>query len=130
MGDSIVLLGGGIGLTPLMSIVRYVDEDAPSTKLDLVYSVRAPDEFLFRDELEAIAERNPRIRNLFSVTRPVGDSWEGRTGRIDAGWLLDEGIDLDAIFYICGPPEMIQSMLAMLRGLGVAESRIHYEQWW
>jgi ferredoxin-NADP reductase len=130
MGDSIVLLGGGIGLTPLMSIVRYVDEDAPNTKLDLVYTVRTPDEFLFRDELEAIAERNARIRNLFSVTRPVGDSWEGRTGRIHAGLLLDEAVDLDAIFYLCGPPEMIQNMLSMLEVLGVAESRIRYEQWW
>jgi ferredoxin-NADP reductase len=42
----------------------------------------------------------------------------------------DQGIDLGALFYICGPPEMIQSMLAMLRGLGVAETRIRYEQWW
>jgi ferredoxin-NADP reductase len=132
MGDSIVLLGGGIGLTPLMSIVRYVDEDAPNTKLDLVYSVRNPDELLFREELEAMAERIPRIRNFFSVTRPrpVGESWEGRTGRIHGGLLLDEGIDLDAIFYLCGPPEMIQSMLSMLGVLGVAESRIRYEQWW
>jgi ferredoxin-NADP reductase len=129
MGDSIVLLGGGIGLTPLMSIVRYVHEDAPSTKLDLVYSVRNPDELLFREELEATAKRNSRIRNIFSITRP-GGSWEGRTGRIDAKLLMDEGIDLNAIFYICGPPEMIQSMLAMLRGLGVSESRIRYEQWW
>lgn len=130
MADSVVLLGGGIGLTPLISIVRYVDEDAPDTRLTLVYSVRTPSELLFRDELEAMAERNSRIRNIFIATRPGGETWEGRTGRIDADLLTQEGVDLDALFYVCGPPGMIQSMLAMLRGLGVPDSRIRYEQWW
>ncbi|MDP6455161.1 MAG: FAD-binding oxidoreductase [SAR202 cluster bacterium] len=130
MADSIVLLGGGIGLTPLMSIIRYVDENAPNTRLALVYSVQSPSDLLFRDELEAMAERNPRIRNIFSITRPGSEAWEGRTGRIDAKMLNDERIDLDALFFICGPPEMIQSMLAVLRGLDVPESRIRYEQWW
>ena len=124
MGDSVVLLGGGIGLTPLMSIIRYVDEDAPDTRLVLVYSVRTPSELLFRDELEAIAERNPRMRNIFSATRPGNETWEGRTGRIDADLLIQEGVDLDALFYVCGPPDIIQSMLEMLRSLGVPETRI------
>ena len=130
MGNSVVLLGGGIGLTPLMSIIRYVDEDAPDTRLALVYSVRTPSELLFQNELESMAERNPRIRNIFSVTRPANETWEGHTGRIDADLLTGEGIGLDALFYICGPPGMIQGMLSMLRGLGVAESRVRYEQWW
>ena len=130
MADSVVLLGGGIGLTPLMSIVRYVDEDAPETRLDLVYSVQTPSELLFREELEAMAERNSRIRNIFSVTKPGSESWKGRTGRIDADLLKQEDVDLEALFYICGPPEMIQSMMAMLGGMGVPESRILYERWW
>lgn len=130
MADSVVLLGGGIGLTPLMSIMRYVDEDAPDTQLALVHSAQTPSELLFRDELEAMADRNPRIRNIFSVTRQGSEPWEGQTGRIDAQLINDQEIDLGALFYICGPPEMIQSMLAMLRGLGVAETRIRYEQWW
>jgi ferredoxin-NADP reductase len=77
-----------------------------------------------------MADRNPRIRNIFSVTRQGSEPWGGHTGRIDAQLINDEEIDLCALFYICGPPEMIQSMLAMLRGLGVAETRIRYEQWW
>ena len=52
---SIVLIGGGIGMTPLMSIVRTVDEISRSTRLTLVYSATSPDEILFRRELEAIA---------------------------------------------------------------------------
>lgn len=130
MGDSVVLLGGGIGLTPLMSIVRYVDDGCPDTRLVLLYSAKSPAELLFRGELEATARRNPRFRSIFSVTGPAGGSWSGVTGRIDADLIRREEIDLGALFYICGPPQMIQDMLVILRGLGVPESRIRYEQWW
>ena len=127
---SIVLVGGGIGMTPLMSIVRTVDEMARLTRLTLVYSASSPDELLFRRELECIAARNPRIRCVFTVTRAVPETWDGRTGRIDSDLLRAEGIDLDALFFICGPPEMIQDVAAILTALGVPGSRVRYEQWW
>ena len=58
--DSVVLIAGGIGLTPLMSIVRSAHELATRTRLILVYSASTPDELLFRDELDSIAAVNPR----------------------------------------------------------------------
>ena len=133
---SVVLIGGGIGMTPLMSIVRAVDELARLTRLNLVYSASSPDELLFRRELESIAARNDRIRcvftvrSVFTVTRAVPETWGGRTGRIDAELLRSEGIDLGALFFVCGPPAMIRDVAAMLAGLGVPKSRVRYEQWW
>ena len=127
---SIVVIGGGIGMTPLMSIVRAVDELARLTRLNLVYSASSPDELLFRRELESIAARNDRIRCVFTVTRAVPETWDGRTGRIDAELLRSEGIDLGALFFVCGPPAMIRDVAAMLAGLGVPKSRVRYEQWW
>ena len=127
---SVVLIGGGIGMTPLMSIVRAVDEMARLTCLTLVYSASSPDEILFHRELEFVAARNPRIRCVFTVTRNQSGTWNGRTGRIDADLLRSEGIDPDALFFICGPPEMIQDVAAMLTTLGVPGSRVRYEQWW
>ena len=127
---SIVLIGGGIGMTPLMSIVRAVDEMAFLTRLTLVYSASSPDELLFRRELQSIAARNPRIRCVFTVTHDAPKTWDGHRGRIDADLLRAEGVDLDALFFICGPPEMIQDIAAMLTALGVPGSRVRYEQWW
>ena len=127
---SVVLIGGGIGMTPLMSIVRTVDAMARITRLTLVYSASSSDELLFRRELEAIASRNPRFRCVFTVTRAVPETWDGRTGRIDSDLLRAEGIDLDALFFICGPPGMIQDVAAMLDALGVPSSHVRYEQWW
>ena len=128
--ESIVLIGGGIGMTPLMSIVRTVDEISRNTCLTLLYSASSTDELLFRRELESIAANSPRIRCVFTVTRPARQTWDGRTGRIDAEMLRTEGIDLDALFFICGPPAMIQDVAAMLAAFGVPESRVRYEQWW
>ena len=130
MADSVVLVGGGIGITPLMSILRYVDEDAPNTVLTLVHSARAPSELLFREELDSMSHRNSRISRIFTVTRPERELWQGRLGRIDMDLLTHEMIDLEALFYICGPPDMIRHMLTLLRGIGVAKSQIKYEQWW
>ena len=127
---SVVLIGGGIGMTPLMSIVRAVDEMARITCLTLVYSASSPDELLFHREIESIAARNDRIRCVFTVTRVAPDTWGGHTGRVDVEMLRSEGIDLDALFFICGPSAMIRDVAAMLTALGVPGSRVRYERWW
>lgn len=131
--ESVVLIGGGIGLTPLMSIIRAADELAAFTRLTLVYSASSPGELLFRDEIEAISARNPRIRHTFTITRPapeISAGWSGHTGRIDAALLRAAGTDLDALHFICGPPDMIRSTVSTLRALGIPRTRIRYEQWW
>ena len=128
--ESVVLIAGGIGLTPLMSIVRSADEIATRTHLTLIYSASTPDELLFKDELHSIAAVNSRIRPIFTVTQPTPNSWEGHKGRIDADLLRAKSVDLDALFFVCGPPSMIQAMVAMLRDLGVPRPQVRYEQWW
>ena len=128
--ESVVLIAGGIGLTPLMSIVRSAHEIATRTRLTLLYSAATPDELLFRDALNSIAVTNSRIRPIFTVTRPAPKTWTGHTGRIDSDLLLAESVDLDALFFVCGPPPMIRAMVSMLRDMGVRRPRIRYEQWW
>ena len=130
MADSLVLIAGGIGITPVMSIGRYVDEDAPDVTATLLYSAGAPTELLFRDRLEAISGRNKRIRCLFTVTRPGAEHWEGRVGRIDRQMLASAGLDPAALYYVCGPPTMVEDMLALLWLLGVPSSRVKFERWW
>lgn len=130
MGGPLVLMAGGIGITPIMSIARYVNEAAPGVRTTLLYSASIPSELLFRDELEGMARRSPGFSCHFTVTRTPNESWAGRVGRIDADMLREAQADLSALFYICGPPTMIQCMVELVKSLGVPDSRIHYEQWW
>ena len=132
-GDSthpIALVAGGIGITPIASIIRYLDKSAMQVPTTLIYSASAPSELLFCAEFEAIAARNPNFRTHFTVTRPHNEPWDGHKGRIDATTLRDAGVNTDTLCYICGPPEMIQAMLAALKEICVPEEHLHYEQWW
>ncbi len=128
MGDSLVLIAGGIGVTPLMSMLRYVHDSTPEARAQMIYSARVPSEIIFRRELEEISDASDRISCVFTVTRPGDEAWEGRRGRITSEIL--ETVDRDALFYICGPPPMGQEMTELLAGLGASRDRIMYEQWW
>ena len=107
----LAFIAGGIGITPIASIIRYIDNSALKVPATLVYSASVPSELLFCEEFKAIEARNPHFRARFSVTRPHSEPWSGRTGRIDATTLQDAGIDANTFCYLCGPPEMIRAML-------------------
>ena len=130
LGDSLVLIAGGIGITPLMSILRYVDATEPGVSATLFYSAKSPSELVFRDDLEEMAERNDNIRCILAVTGSTEEPWDGHIGRIDFRLLKESQLDLDALFFICGPPPMGPEMAGLLERLGVPISRIRYEQWW
>ena len=126
----IALIAGGIGITPIASIIRHIDAAAVQVRATLLYSASAPSELLFRSEFEAIAARNPLFAAHFTVTRPHAEGWDGAVGRIDADTLRNAGVDADTRCYICGPPRMISDIAADLRAMGAPESGIIYEQWW
>jgi len=130
MDGPIVLIAGGIGLTPLMSIVRAIDESDNPPTTTLIYSVSTPSEILFRDVLEDMAHRNPDINLALTITRPDDEEWSGHTGRINAKLIRESGASPDSLFFICGPPDMIRDVIGMLVRLGAPGSRIKYEQWW
>jgi len=125
----LVLIAGGIGITPLMSVINYVVESEPQVVIDLLYSAKTPDELAFRQELEALAKRNPQFRPLFTITQPQGQTWLGRTGRIDGSLLAPYAAKPEADFYLCGPPGMPEALAQILEDLGVDSGRINSESW-
>ena len=130
MGGPLVLIAGGIGITPLMSIARYAHQAAPEVDLTLLYSAGEPSELLFRDELEELEGQDKTTLCVFTITRPSNVTWGGRTGRIDTEMLRQADAHPGALFYVCGPPPMIQGLLALLGEFGADPLRIKYEKWW
>ena len=129
MGEDIVLIGGGVGVTPLLSIFRYVRDASPETHATLYYSVSHPDEILFREELEKSARQYTHLSLEITVTQSSPD-WKGQTGRINKHKLAALNALPNTLFYLCGPPGMVEDMSAFLRELGVSPSRIIFEKWW
>ena len=124
--SAVVLLGGGVGITPLMSILRALTDRNWNGHIHLLYSVRTPDEIIFREELHALQKRFPNLHLHITVSRDTAPGL--RSGRITPE-LLQEVIPDPAqqLYYVCGPSVMMDSVTAMLRTLGVPADRIKQE---
>ncbi|WP_455383855.1 ferredoxin--NADP reductase [Acidihalobacter prosperus] len=125
-GDRLILLAAGIGITPILGILREIYESRPKASATLFYSARSADELLFRAELDAMASSNPNVHCLYTVTGE-GPAGQGRV--LD---LLDrEGpADTQATYYFCGPKSFVDDLVRGLPARGVAEERLVYERWW
>jgi ferredoxin-NADP reductase len=124
----IVLLAAGVGITPLMSILRYLTDRNWNGRIDMIYSCKTVQDIIFREELEDLQRRFPNLHLTFTLTRPEDGSWDGLIGRIDASLLQRAIPDLTSVpFYFCGPSEMLSATTSLLRELGVADSNIRKE---
>jgi len=130
MGDQVVLIARDIGITPMMSILRYIDGRYSEVKATLLYSAENPGQLIYKEELMEIGNKNPNIRCLFTVTGSSPEDWPVHIGEIDEEFIQRAGIDLNSIFLLCGPPPHIPKTVTTLRKLGVKESGIKYEEWW
>ncbi|OBS09145.1 ferredoxin--NADP reductase [Acidihalobacter prosperus] len=130
MGDRLVLLAGGIGVTPLLSILRHVYATAPDVSATLIYSVSDPQDILFREELDAMSAARENIRCFYTVTQPLNRDWSGFEGRINRVLLDEAGVDCDALYYFCGPPGFVDDMARDLSHGGLSPAQLIYEKWW
>jgi len=123
----ILLVGGGVGATPLMSILRHAVATEPERPVTLVLSVRTESDIPFRAELDEIDRRHPRARVVIAVTRGADDS-RFFPGRIDAKLLQSVAPRLaESECHVCGPLPMIADVTGILSGLGVQPERVHAE---
>lgn len=129
MSDNVVLIGGGVGITPLLSIFRHVRDAGLPTQTHLVYSVSDSREILFRDELDAAVRNHDNLHVSITVTQP-DPRWHGLTGRIDPVKLHALDVPDDTLYYLCGPKGMVEDMSTLLHDLGVPMNRIIFEKWW
>jgi ferredoxin-NADP reductase len=128
-GGPLLLIGGGSGIAPLMSMLRYraeIGSDAPAT---LLYSSRSWEEIIYREELERLAA-DPGLRIVHTLTRSHPDGWEGYTRRID-GAMLDEVVGAPqpgSLAYICGPTRLVEQVATSLADRGYLPARIKTER--
>jgi len=131
-GGPLLLLAGGSGLVPLLSMLRHRFARGDKTPTALVLSIRGEADFLFGDELEAFAARDPRFRLLVTMTRATTVEGAGRKGRI-ATELLREAVSGWASpplhTLICGSNAFVNAASDAALEAGVPVSGIRTERY-
>lgn len=124
-----VFLAGGIGITPVRSILGWATQKRMPHKLYLFYSNREAVDAAFLEELEALASRNPGFTLIPTVTQIGGPAWPYETGHINHGMLSRYLTGLNRpVFYIAGPSGMVTSMTDLLRSLDASEDDMRTEE--
>jgi len=128
--EGVVMIAGGVGITPMMSMVRAAADRRDPRPHRLVVVARNHEDLLFRNELGWL--REDLDLEVTEVLRRPHVGWEGHTGEINVGLLTTvlgtqhEPGQLD--YFLCGPPGLIHDTLEALAALGVPENRVHTEQ--
>lgn len=126
-----VFLTGGIGITPVRSIVLQSTHDHTGHKIFVFYSNRRPEDAAFMDDFASACSTNDNLTFVTTMTRPERSTqrWGGETGVIDQG-MIGRYVDdfTTPIYYLSGPAGMVSSMRALLNTAGVDDDDIHTEE--
>ena len=127
-----VLVAGGVGMAPLRAIVfDELQRKQSSRKMSFWYGARTLADVFYAEELAGLARQHPNFDWTVALSDPLADEWDGAVGFIhevlDRNYLSSHPAPEACDFYLCGPPLMIQAVLAMLENFGVSAESIFFD---
>ena len=138
-GTRLLLVGGGSGIVPLMSMLRHrstsgMAEDVPAV---LLYSSRTDHHIIYRDELADMDASDSRLSVMHTLTRHQPPGWSGGRRRVDIEMMRDamqsldglgDGSAGDVVCYICGPSDFVENCAQFAVELGIASENVRTER--
>jgi ferredoxin-NADP reductase len=125
--DSIVLISAGIGITPMLSVARYLSERSWPGDIFFIFTCRTPADYIFEKPLAALAGRNPKLHLTVTQTKP-GPDWKGPRGHLTKELLARSVPDIASRrIHLCGPLTMMEATKSLLGELGVAGDHVKSE---
>ncbi|GGC17024.1 flavohemoprotein [Novosphingobium endophyticum] len=127
----VVLLSGGVGLTPMVAMLEALVEDGADVPVHYVHGTHDRQTHAMRDHVRATAARGKAVKVIDFHQTPLADEVEGRdydaAGIITDEWLVANTPVNEATYYICGPRPFLRHAVSTLSLAGVPSDRIHYE---
>ena len=125
---SVVLIAGGVGITPMMCAIRYLTDCAYPGDIFFLYGARSPQNFIFCEELEYLQKRHKNLHVVATMERLEGASWTGAVGNISKEFIAHAVPEIARRrVHVCGPPAMMEAVKAELDALGVTRGQIKTE---
>jgi ferredoxin-NADP reductase len=125
------MLAGGIGVTPMMSMLEALDRAGSDRRVYFFFALRNGGDHVFNSRLRAIAERRPNLRMRVFYEQLRDQDREGRDcqhiGRIEIATLREQMPSLDMEYYVCGPAGMMKALTEGFTGAGVSMDAIRTE---
>jgi glycine betaine catabolism B len=123
--ERVVLLAGGVGITPMMAVVRSLTDRGWTGEIHLLFSVKTRRDIVFADELAYLERRFPNLRVTITLSDDADPAWAGARGHITRA-LIDRtvpGLRRGPVL-LCGPAPMMVAMRALVVGMGVPDAEI------
>ncbi|WP_145523989.1 NO-inducible flavohemoprotein [Virgibacillus sp. SK37] len=127
----IVLLSGGIGVTPLLSMLNTTVEKEPNRDITFIHATQNIKVHAFREHLSKLAKNNHHVHSYVVYDSPTEEDKQekryDKEGHVDLDWLKKVLPSNDVDFYLCGPLPFLQAMVRLLNQWGVPKDQIHFE---
>jgi len=127
--DKVLFLSGGVGITPVMSMSRWLLDTNTDVDIDFVHSAKTPHDVIYQRELEAMAARLDNFSlHLISEHHGLGDAWSGYRGLFNASMLQLMSPDfMEREIFCCGPAPYMAAVRDLLHEQGFDMSHYHEE---
>ncbi len=120
-------IAGGIGITPFMSMLRYISEEALPYQITLVYSNRDQSSSAYLREIQSLAKLISNFKLILTMTED--SNWAGEKRKVDANFIKEYFPEVNANLYmVVGPPGMVGAVVESLRKAGIEEENINVER--
>lgn len=127
----VVLISGGVGLTPMMSMLNTLVELAPERKVHFIHAARNSQVHAMKQTVTEIAEQYPQVTAHWCYSEPTAEDLQqqnfDKEGFVTAEWLQQIVPDIDAAYYFCGPVPFMKQVNKALQELSIAQANIHFE---
>lgn len=127
--EKYLFISAGSGITPMMSMIRWMADCMPQSDVGFISCARRPDDLLFRDELEVLSNQMPNVTLGFIVEgQAPRDGWHGLRGRLDGTKLGLLAPDfMERTVFCCGPEPFMRSVRGTLESAGFDMARYNEE---
>jgi predicted ferric reductase len=126
--QELVMIAGGVGVTPMLSMLRYMVDIDQMRKATLIWSNKTEADILFQNEIEEMEAKLPNLAVHHVLSAQAG--FQGRTGRLNQDMLKEllSNTSYKASIFVCGPPPMMDSVCTDLKKIGYSPRTIFTER--